>query len=78
MKIAAIALLALGLVASSPTFAVDNSISPLCRSTDSAYQRPGGFCDAVASRGSQGVSGGTRCPVETSWDNAAVACLPET
>jgi hypothetical protein len=47
--LAAAAFLALG--AATPTFAVDNSISPLCDGAPehAAYARPGGFCDAVAS-----------------------------
>ena len=35
----------------APAFAVDNTISNLCRAdhAGSSYQRPGGFCDQVAS-----------------------------
>lgn len=33
-----------------PAFAVDNSISPLCRAgAPAAYSRPGGYCEQVAS-----------------------------
>jgi len=34
---------------SSPSLAVDNSISALCRAgAPESYSRPGGFCEAVA------------------------------
>lgn len=80
MKLLISTILVLGpLMTATPSFAVDNTISPLCRSENAGntYQRPGGFCDAVASRGSQGLSGGTRCPAGTGWDNAVVGCVPE-
>ena len=80
MKIVAVALMALSLsIAVSPSFAVDNSISTLCRADNAgtSYQRPGGFCDAVKAYGSQGLSGGGRCPVGTDWDNYIDACIPE-
>ncbi len=75
--LAALALLASpGLVA--PAFAVDNSISTLCRAENAGtgYQRPGGFCDAVKAYGSQGLSGGGRCPYGTTWDTTIDVCVP--
>lgn len=78
VKIAAIALLAIGMSSVSvPSFAVDNSISALCRADQAGggYQRPGGFCDAVKAYGSQGLSGSGRCPSQTHWDGTA--CVPE-
>ena len=46
----ALALMVAAFTASAPTFAVDNTITPLCRAENAGntYQRPGGFCDAVA------------------------------
>ncbi len=44
--------------------AIDNTISALCDGSDSAYNRPGGFCDAVAVNKSMvsGPGSGDGCP----------------
>lgn len=64
------------LLAVSPAFAVDRTISPLCRSADSVYQRPGGFCDHVAAYGSQGPKASGGCPAGTIRDPHNGACIP--
>ena len=45
----------------SPTFAVDKSISALCDGSDTGYNRPGGFCDQVASNKSLAGTHGAQC-----------------
>ena len=65
MKLLISTLVVLGsLAVATPTFAVDNSISKLCRDgAPESYSRPGGYCDAVASNKS--LASGTRgvtCP----------------
>ncbi len=66
MKLLISTLLALGtLTMASPVLAVDNSISALCRAdaAGNTYQRPGGFCDAVASNKSLAPTGSaSNCP----------------
>ncbi len=49
--IAASLALAMLTAAAPASYAVDNSISPLCRAENAGtgYQRPGGFCDIIAS-----------------------------
>lgn len=62
----AIAVLLLSTAGASPVLAVDNSITPICRAdaAGNTYQRPGGFCEAVASNKSMVDSVSTpACPV---------------
>lgn len=60
---AAVAFLTLSSVA--PTFAVDNTISKYCRADQAGntYQRPGGFCDAVANNKTMLPRASGGCPV---------------
>ena len=49
MKLLISTLVVLAPLMASPAFAVDNSISKLCRDgAPESYSRPGGYCDAVA------------------------------
>ena len=62
--------------------AVDNTISALCRAENAGntYQRPGGFCDQVATNKPLGShSGGpSMCPAGTVHNPAPPpACIPE-
>lgn len=82
MKIAAIALLTIGMsIAAFPSFAVDNSISSLCRADQAGagHQRPGGFCDAVKGYGNSAAGDGVKlaCPYgEETNPSPPPACLP--
>ncbi len=58
----AFAVTSLSMTIAAPAFAVDNSISTLCRAADSPYMRPGGFCDAVAAYALSAASDGAGCP----------------
>lgn len=52
MRLLSIVLLSASMLApAAPVFAVDNSISAFCGAeyAGSGYQRPGGYCDQVAS-----------------------------
>ena len=60
----------------TPTFAVDNSISALCRAgAPEAYSRPGGYCEQVASNKSLLDSKKARCPDGGDWNG--VECVIE-
>lgn len=66
MKIIAVlaAVMFLALNSVVPTFAVDKTISPLCRvGADTRYSRAGGFCEQVAANVSIVATGDARhCP----------------
>ena len=63
----------------SPAIAVDNSISAYCGAdyAGSAYQRPGGFCDAVASNRTMLPDGRPiQCPEGFIADGIVCICDP--
>ena len=59
--------------------AVDSSISAYCTDAyaGSAYQRPGGFCDAVADNKSLLDSKSSRCPDGGQWNGYECVCVKE-
>ena len=63
----------------TPVFAVDNSISALCRAgAPEAYSRPGGFCEAVANNKSMVTKSGSagKCPANTVSSHEPPGCFP--
>ncbi len=64
------------LLSATPSFAVDKTISPLCRDAASPYMRPGGFCDHVADYGSQAVKASGGCPAGTVRNQYHGGCTP--
>lgn len=65
MKVLAAVVLALSMMGTfaTPTFAVDSSISALCRDgAPEAYSRPGGYCDQIADNKSLLDTKSKNCP----------------
>lgn len=76
MKLLLSTLAVIGMTAiAPPAFAVDSSISALCRAgADDAYSRPGGFCDQVASNASLLDSKGSECHDGYEWNGYEYVC----
>jgi hypothetical protein len=78
------ALCMLTIAVATPAVAVDNSISALCRADNagSTYQRPGGFCEAVAVNKSMVGQSGDKRPDCAAGEELNPApppkCIPST